>query len=259
MVTQKWKWDDVCVLSLLFSVLCLLCSVFWWVGDGCSTRPSTAHQDIAQAFKLVWPGFNNCWVIYHPWKGCVARPCESMVFPVFWQTVSRHLCLQANGSAKKAGGDCKPTFPSLPASKIPALSPSSGKSSSLPSSSGDNSNFPNPSATKPSVTSNPLSPQTGRSAPSASLIPSVSNGSLKFQSPTHTGKGHHLSFSLQTQNGRAALPSASSSSPTSPASPTSLNQGAKSIRTIHTPSLTSYKAQNGSSSKTAPSTAKETA
>ncbi|XP_070111025.1 sickle tail protein homolog isoform X42 [Equus caballus] len=163
---------------------------------------------------------------------------------------------QANGSAKKAGGDCKPTFPSLPASKIPALSPSSGKSSSLPPSSGDSSNLPNPPATKPSVPSNPLSPQTGRPAPSASLIPSVSNGSLKFQSPTHTGKGHHLSFSLQTQNGRAA-PS-SSSAPPSPASPTSLNQGAKSIRTIHTPSLTSYKAQNGSSSKATPSTAKET-
>ncbi|XP_077752926.1 sickle tail protein homolog isoform X14 [Canis aureus] len=166
---------------------------------------------------------------------------------------------QANGSAKKAGGDCKPAFPSLPASKIPALSPSSGKSSSLPSSSGDSSNLPIPSATKPPVTSNPLSPQTGRSAPSASLIPSVSNGSLKFQSPTHAGKGHHLSFSLQTQNGRAAPPSSSSSSsPPSPASPTSLNQGAKSIRTIHTPGLTSYKAQNGSSSKATPSTAKET-
>ncbi|XP_057400701.1 sickle tail protein homolog isoform X4 [Balaenoptera acutorostrata] len=164
---------------------------------------------------------------------------------------------QANGSAKKAGGECKPTLPSLPASKIPALSPSSGKSSSLPSSSGDSSNFPNPPTTKPSVPSNPLSPQTGRSAPSASLIPSVSNGSLKFQSPAHTGKGHHLSFSLQTQNGRAAPPSFSSSPP-SPASPASLNQGAKSIRTIHTPSLTSYKAQNGSSSKATPSTAKET-
>ncbi|XP_068843733.1 sickle tail protein homolog isoform X4 [Capricornis sumatraensis] len=164
---------------------------------------------------------------------------------------------QANGSAKKAGGDCKPTFPSLPASKIPALSPSSGKSSSLPSSSGDGPNFPNPPATKPSVPSNPLSPHTGRPAPSASLIPSVSNGSLKFQSPTHTGKGHHLSFSLQTQNGRAAPPSFSSSPP-SPASPTSLNQGAKSIRSSHTPSLTSYKAQNGSSSKATPSTAKET-
>ncbi|KAM9091137.1 sickle tail protein homolog isoform 20-T20 [Megaptera novaeangliae] len=164
---------------------------------------------------------------------------------------------QANGSAKKAGGECKPTLPSLPASKIPALSPSSGKSSSLPSSSGDSSNFPNPPTTKPSVPSNPLSPQTGRSAPSASLIPSVSNGSLKFQSPAHTGKGHHLSFSLQTQNGRAAPPSFSSSPP-SPASPASLSQGAKSIRTIHTPSLTSYKAQNGSSSKATPSTAKET-
>ncbi|XP_023590800.1 sickle tail protein homolog isoform X5 [Trichechus manatus latirostris] len=165
---------------------------------------------------------------------------------------------QANGSAKKAGGDYKPTSPSLPASKIPALSPSSGKGSSLPSSSSDGSNPPNPPATKPSVTSsNPLSPQPGRAAHSASLIPSVSNGSLKFQSPPHPGKGHHLPFSLQTQNGRAAA-SSSSSSPPSPASPTSLNQGAKSIRTIHTPSLTSYKAQNGSSSKATPSTAKET-
>ncbi|XP_061034646.1 sickle tail protein homolog isoform X5 [Eubalaena glacialis] len=61
----------------------------------------------------------------------------------------------------------------------------------------------------------------------------------------------------QTQNGRAAPPSFSSSPP-SPASPASLNQGAKSIRTIHTPSLTSYKAQNGSSSKATPSSAKET-
>ncbi|XP_055399787.1 sickle tail protein homolog isoform X14 [Bubalus kerabau] len=61
----------------------------------------------------------------------------------------------------------------------------------------------------------------------------------------------------QTQNGRAAPPSFSSSPP-SPASPTSLNQGAKSIRSSHTPGLTSYKAQNGSSSKATPSTAKET-
>ncbi|XP_030655013.1 sickle tail protein homolog isoform X6 [Nomascus leucogenys] len=165
---------------------------------------------------------------------------------------------QANGSAKKSGGDFKPTSPSLPASKIPALSPSSGKSSSLPSSSGDSSNLPNPPATKPSIASNPLSPQTGPPAHSASLIPSVSNGSLKFQSLTHTGKGHHLSFSLQSQNGRAPPPLSFSSSPPSPASSVSLNQGAKGTRTIHTPSLTSYKAQNGSSSKATPSTAKET-
>ncbi|XP_035298687.1 sickle tail protein homolog isoform X1 [Cricetulus griseus] len=165
---------------------------------------------------------------------------------------------QANGSAKKAGGDCKPTSPSLPASKIPALSPSSGKSSSLPSASGDSSNLPNASATKPPIASTPLSPQAGRSTHSTSLIPSVSNGSLKFQSPPHAGKGHHLSFALQTQNGRAAPTSSSSSSPPSPASPTSLNQGARGVRTIHTPSLASYKAQNGSSSKVTPSTAKET-
>eukprot|EP00070_Physeter_catodon_P044452 XP_028351346.1 sickle tail protein homolog isoform X11 [Physeter catodon] len=61
----------------------------------------------------------------------------------------------------------------------------------------------------------------------------------------------------QTQNGRAAPPSFPSSPPP-PASPASLNQGAKSIRTIHTPSLTSYKAQSGSSSKATQSTAKET-
>ncbi|XP_075408605.1 sickle tail protein homolog isoform X3 [Tenrec ecaudatus] len=170
---------------------------------------------------------------------------------------------QANGSAKKAGGDCKPTSPSLPASKIPALSPSSGKSGSLPSSGGDSSNLPTPlPATKPpAASSNPLSPQPGRAAHSASLIPSVSNGSLKFQSPPHPGKGHLLSFPLQTQNGRAAPPapssSSSSSSPPSPASPSALSQGAKSIRTIHTPSLTSYKVQNGSSSRATASTAKE--
>ncbi|XP_023557762.1 sickle tail protein homolog isoform X7 [Octodon degus] len=166
---------------------------------------------------------------------------------------------QANGSAKKAGGDCKPTSPSFPASKIPALSPSSGKSSSLPSSSGDSSNLPNPPAAKPSIASNPLSPQTGRPAHSASHIPSVSNGSLKFQSPPHTGKSPHL-FSAQTPNGRAAPPASASASPSppSPASPTALSQGAKGPRTVHTPALTSYKVQNGSSSKATPSTAKET-
>ncbi|KAM6421836.1 sickle tail protein homolog [Rhynochetos jubatus] len=163
---------------------------------------------------------------------------------------------QANGSAKKAGGDYKATSPTLPASKIPAFSPTSGKSSSAPASSGDSTNPLNP-PTKPSVpSSNLLAPQTGRITYSTSLIPSVSNGSSKFQSPTYPGKGHHLSFSLQTQNGRPPPPS-SSTSPPSSTSPTSLNQGMKSIRTIHTPSFTSYKAQNGNAGKSAPSTAKE--
>ncbi|XP_009946358.1 PREDICTED: sickle tail protein homolog isoform X1 [Leptosomus discolor] len=166
---------------------------------------------------------------------------------------------QANGSAKKAGGDYKATSPTLPASKIPAFSPTSGKSSSAPASSGDSSNPLNP-PTKTSIpSSNLLSPQTGRITYSASLIPSVSNGSSKFQSPTYPGKGHHLSFSLQTQNGRPPPPSSSTSSTSSPSStsPTSLNQGMKSIRTIHTPSFTSYKAQNGNAGKPAPPTAKE--
>ncbi|NWS15458.1 SKT protein, partial [Pachyramphus minor] len=163
---------------------------------------------------------------------------------------------QANGSAKKAGGDCKATSPTLPASKIPAFSPTSGKSSSAPASSGDSSNPLNP-PTKTSIpSSNLLGPQTGRITYSTSLIPSVSNGSSKFQSPTYPGKGHHLSFSLQTQNGRPPPPS-SSTSPTSSLSPPSLNQGMKSIRTIHTPSFNSYKAQNGNAGKSAPSTVKE--
>ncbi|XP_055661046.1 sickle tail protein homolog isoform X4 [Falco peregrinus] len=162
---------------------------------------------------------------------------------------------QANGSAKKAGGDYKATSPTLPASKIPAFSPTSGKSSSAPASSGDSSNPLNP-PTKTSIPSSNLGPQTGRITYSTSLIPSVSNGSSKFQSPTYPGKGHHLSFSLQTQNGRPPPPS-SSTSPPSSTSPTSLNQGMKSIRTIHTPSFTSYKAQNGNAGKSTPSTAKE--
>ncbi|XP_033920680.1 sickle tail protein homolog isoform X5 [Melopsittacus undulatus] len=163
---------------------------------------------------------------------------------------------QANGSAKKAGGDYKATSPTLPASKIPAFSPTSGKSSSAPASSGDSSNPLNP-PTKTSIpSSNLLGPQTGRITYSTSLIPSVSNGSSKLQSPTYPGKGHHPSFSLQTQNGRAPPPS-SSTSPPSSTSLTSLNQGMKSIRTIHTPSFTSYKAQNGNAGKSTPSTAKE--
>ncbi|XP_014376194.1 sickle tail protein homolog isoform X15 [Alligator sinensis] len=163
---------------------------------------------------------------------------------------------QANGSAKKAGGDYKATSPTLLASKIPAFSPTSGKSSSVPASNADSSNPLIPPTKSSLPPSNRLSPPTGRITYSTSLIPSVSNGSLKFQNPTYTGKGHHLSFSQQTQNGRPSPPS--SCSPPSSTSPTSLNQGLKSIKTIHTPSFTSYKSQNGNASKSTPPTAKET-
>ncbi|XP_064300869.1 sickle tail protein homolog isoform X5 [Phalacrocorax carbo] len=73
------------------------------------------------------------------------------------------------------------------------------------------------------------------------------------------GKQHKLQDPRQyrqTQNGRPPPPS-SSTSPPSSTSPTSLNQGMKSIRTIHTPSFTSYKAQNGNAGKSTPSAAKE--
>ncbi|XP_058040015.1 sickle tail protein homolog isoform X6 [Ahaetulla prasina] len=165
---------------------------------------------------------------------------------------------QANGSAKKAGGDYKAISPILSASKIPAFSSTSGKSSSV--SSGDSTNLPSLS-TKASVPSNSLSPPTGRPTHSSSLIPSVANGSLKFQNPTHTGKGHsHLLLSTQTQNGRPTpLPPSSFSSASSSSSlPSSIsttlpNQSMKNIRSIHTPSFTSYKSQNGSVSKANPS------
>nr|XP_033787258.1 sickle tail protein homolog isoform X4 [Geotrypetes seraphini] len=165
---------------------------------------------------------------------------------------------QANGGTKTAGGECKVTSPTLPTSKIPAFSPTSGKSSYMPAHSGDSSNPPNPPPLKSPVSSNSHGSQTGRSINASSLIPAVPNGSLKFQNPTHTGKGHHLSFSLQTSNGRS--PPSSSSSPSSPSPPssTSLNHGMKSVRTIHTPSFTSYKSQNGNASKSTTTAAKET-
>ncbi|XP_056868358.1 sickle tail protein homolog isoform X6 [Takifugu flavidus] len=64
----------------------------------------------------------------------------------------------------------------------------------------------------------------------------------------------------QTQNGRvhcsssfssssSSSSSSTSSSSPSPLSPTPLGQGGKSIRTIHTPSFTSYRSHNGSSGK----------
>ncbi|XP_066574406.1 sickle tail protein homolog isoform X4 [Amia ocellicauda] len=174
---------------------------------------------------------------------------------------------QANGSAKKAGGDNKATSPTLPASKIPAFSPSSGKSSTLSASSSDATNPINSSSSKSSIPSpSLLPPHTGRPAPhhpaTSSHIPSLSNGSLRLPSPTHTGKGQNLSFSPQTQNGRPPPSSSYSPSSSSPISPVSLSHGAKSIRTIHTPSFISYKPQNGNSSKaTQPpaSSAKDTA
>ncbi|XP_037549985.1 sickle tail protein homolog isoform X2 [Nematolebias whitei] len=158
---------------------------------------------------------------------------------------------QANGSAKRVGGDHKTTSPTIPISKIPAFYPSSAKSSSQSAQNSDATNPINPSSSScPSATKSSIlsshAPRPG-SLPS-SHIPSLSNGSLKLPTPSqHTGKT--LSFSSQT-NGRAHSSSSFSSSfSPSPLSPTPLGPGGKSIRTIHTPSFTSYRAHNGSNGK----------
>ncbi|XP_067342623.1 sickle tail protein homolog isoform X22 [Channa argus] len=164
---------------------------------------------------------------------------------------------QANGSAKRVGGDHKTASPTVPISKIPAFYPSSNKGSSQSAQNSDATNPINPSSCSSVTKSSILSSHAPRSSSlPSSHIPSLSNGSLKLPtSSQHTGKA--LSFSSQTQNGRvnssssssfSSSSSCSSSSP-SPLSPTSLGQGGKSIRTIHTPSFTSYRSHNGSSGK----------
>ncbi|XP_041423338.1 sickle tail protein homolog isoform X4 [Xenopus laevis] len=156
---------------------------------------------------------------------------------------------QANGGTKKAGGDVKASTPSLSVSKIPGFSSNTGKSGSVPAQSSDTSNPPNPPV-KSHVSVAHSNIQASRTINSSALIRPAHNGSSKLQPPP-TYKGHHLSFSPQASNGRPALPSptASSSSPPSSVSPSSLTQGVKSVRTIHTPSFTSYKSQNGNASK----------
>ncbi|XP_073687193.1 sickle tail protein homolog isoform X3 [Garra rufa] len=153
---------------------------------------------------------------------------------------------QANGSAKRSGGDPKSTSPTVPASKIPAFSSSTGKGLSQ----SDSTNIVNSSPLSSSLpTSKSSIPPPRSSSTPSSHIPSHSNGSLKYAPPTHSTKG--LSIPTQTQNGRPSSSSSSSCSH-SPLSPTMLSQSAKSIRTIHTPSFTSYsRPHNGSAGKSA--------
>ncbi|XP_029313337.1 sickle tail protein homolog [Cottoperca gobio] len=165
---------------------------------------------------------------------------------------------QANGSAKRVGGDHKTTSPTIPISKIPAFYPSSTKGSPQSAPNSDATNPINPSSSSSSslTKSSTLPSHAPRSGSQpSSHIPSLSNGSLKLPTPSqHTGKA--LSFSSQTQNGRvhsssssSFSSSSSSSSSPSPLSPTPLGPGGKSIRTIHTPSFTSYRSHNGSNGK----------
>ncbi|XP_072307031.1 sickle tail protein isoform X9 [Eucyclogobius newberryi] len=179
---------------------------------------------------------------------------------------------QANGSAKRVGGDHKTTSQSVPVSKIPAFYPSSTKCGSQPAPDHATNNinsFSSSSSSSVTITKSSMLPARSGSLPlPTSHIPSLSNGSLKLPSSQHTGKA--LSFS--TQNGRvhpsSSSSSSSSSSPAStpsPLSPTPLGPGGKSIRTIHTPSFNSFRAHNGSSSSSSsgksciPTAAKDTA
>ncbi|XP_037613301.1 sickle tail protein homolog isoform X16 [Sebastes umbrosus] len=164
---------------------------------------------------------------------------------------------QANGSAKRVGGDHKTTSPATPTSKIPAFYPSSPKGSSQSAQNSDATNPINPSSSSSVTKSSILSSHAPRSVPQpSSHIPSLSNGCLKLPTPSSQHTGKTLSFSSQPQNGRvhsssssSFSSSSSSSSSPSPLSPTPLGPGGKSIRTIHTPSFTSYRSHNGSSGK----------
>ncbi|XP_059901784.1 sickle tail protein-like isoform X3 [Gadus macrocephalus] len=170
---------------------------------------------------------------------------------------------QGNGSAKRA--DHKAPSPSV--SKIPAFYPSATKGTHAPNPDATNTNNPSSSSSSSSSSSNnksslpsphhPPRSSSSSSSPSSSQLPSLSNGNPKLTPATpsqHAGKTLSLS-SPQTQNIRvhsyssssSSYSSSSSSSP-SPLSPTPLGPGGRSIRTIHTPSFTSYRSHNGSKS-----------
>ncbi|XP_053349718.1 sickle tail protein isoform X2 [Clarias gariepinus] len=161
---------------------------------------------------------------------------------------------QANGSAKRSGGDSKSTSPTMSASKIPAFSTSAGKGASQPDATNPVNHSAVPSSSSFSPSSSKSSIPNPRSIPnSSSHISPLTNGSSKLAQSTHNTKT--LSLSTQTQNGRYS----SSSSSHSPLSPTMLSQVSKSIRTIHTPSFVSYtRPHSGNSAKSAIPTATTT-
>ncbi|XP_040208454.1 sickle tail protein homolog isoform X4 [Rana temporaria] len=110
-----------------------------------------------------------------------------------------------------------------------------------------------------SPSSLPISARKGSNgAPQTSRMPIPMSSKSRQGTPEKTSKQPKLQEPQrqyrQNANGRpspAATASSSSAaaSPSTSVSPTSLTQGMKSIRTIHTPSFTSYKSQNGISSK----------
>ncbi|XP_034718363.1 sickle tail protein homolog isoform X12 [Etheostoma cragini] len=115
-----------------------------------------------------------------------------------------------------------------------------------------------PTTTTTTVPSVPSTVQQNTSVASPTSRMPVPLSAKSRQSPGTTdkaGKQQKLQDAQrqfrQTQNGRVHSSSSfsSSSSSPSPLSPTPLGPGGKSIRTIHTPSFTSYRSHNGSSGK----------
>ncbi|CAL8313655.1 unnamed protein product [Merluccius merluccius] len=181
---------------------------------------------------------------------------------------------QANGSAKRADHKV-PSSPSV--SKIPAFFP---KGTPAPNPDATNTTNPSSSSSNKSSLPSPHHPPRSSSSSSSSNssssshLPSLANGNPKpTPAPPSQHAGKTLSFSSpQTQNTRvhsystssssysSSSSSSTSSSSPSPLSPTPLGPGGRSIRTIHTPSFTSYRSHNGSSAKSCiPTAAKDSA
>ncbi|XP_067309773.1 sickle tail protein-like [Pseudorasbora parva] len=173
--------------------------------------------------------------------------------------VFRHLCLQANGSALKAGGNSKHAFLALPASKIPAFIPSSWKHSSTHAPRSNMSRLTNQTS---SSSSKSLIPCLSLSWPNCRPVsPSQSPG------PSQCSEGQNLTLPPQTQNGQScsySFPSSSSScsysssssvspnstsssSPSSPSllSPTAMCRGSRAVTVSSFSSRRSLKAGSG--------------
>ncbi|XP_037387151.1 putative protein TPRXL [Pygocentrus nattereri] len=193
-----------------------------------------------------------------PWR---VVDCESIftLHACLTLRVFRRLCSQANGSAKAARRNSKHTFLALPASKIPAFCPSSGKSSSA--------STPFSDASKPT---NHLSACSKSSIPYLSLsraghspVP-TSNESLRVPGPSQWAKGYGLSLSAQTHGTQSSYYSSSSSShsSSSSASPTSTSSSSspsspsllspttvsRASRAPHVPGFSSPRPQPGTTS-----------
>ncbi|XP_072525578.1 uncharacterized protein, partial [Salminus brasiliensis] len=164
--------------------------------------------------------------------------------------VFRRLCSQANGGGITAHGNSKYAFLALPASKIPAFCPSSGKSSSAPA--------PVSNASKPTNRPSPCSkssiPCLNLSRPSRSPTP-PSNESLRVLGPSQLAQTHGTQNSYYSSSSSSSSYSSSSASPTStsssssPSSPSLLSPTAvsRASRAPHVPGFSSPRQQPAAS------------